>query len=192
MKQFNLQMPDWKNVDWKSPIFTVSVISVVMSLLMWIFPIIQIYGAIGNNGRGLWVFLTETMLYSFLHGWFWHLISNIIFFIFIGKIIEYRYGQRWTWYLWWWTTVFVGAFLFIFSDNPTIGGSGFAMSLLAVYAYDFYKKKQTEDLKWALLLLFINLIIGMDPSISFIGHLAGAIAWFIYIWHKHNHSHLRF
>ena len=67
-------------------------------------------------------------------------------------------------------------FLYLFSESPTIGGSGFAMSLLAVYAYDFYKHKQHDDLKGAILLIVINLVIGFGATVSFMGHFAGAVA----------------
>ncbi len=50
------------------------------------------------------------------------------------------------------------------------------MSLLAVYAYNFYKHKQHEDLKGAILLIIINLVLGAGPNISFMGHFAGALA----------------
>lgn len=50
------------------------------------------------------------------------------------------------------------------------------MSLLAVYAYDFYKHKQHDDLKGAILLIVINLVIGFGATVSFMGHFAGAVA----------------
>lgn len=192
MKQFNLQMPDWKNLDWKSPITTVSILSVIGALLYMIYPEIIIYGGIYNYPVGFFGFLGELILYSFLHGGFWHLLSNVIFFLFIGRMIEYTHGKEWTWWLWIWTTVFVGVFLYQFSENPTIGGSGFAMSLLAVYAYDFYKHKKHEDLKWALLLIAINLVLGFGATISFMWHFAWAIAGGLYAWYRHKNPHMKF
>ncbi len=147
MKQFHIQMPNWQNIDWKSPINLVSLLSVLGTIAYAIYPEIIIYGGIYNYPVGFFGFLGELVLYSFLHGGFWHLLSNVIFFLFIGRMIEYTHGKDWTWGLWIWTTVSVGVFLYLFSENPTIGGSGFAMSLLAVYAYDFYKHKQHEDFK---------------------------------------------
>jgi hypothetical protein len=46
------------------------------------------------------------------------------------------------------------------------------MSLLAVYTYDFYRRKQTEDLKGAILLIVINLLLGFGGTISFMGHFS--------------------
>jgi membrane associated rhomboid family serine protease len=192
MKQFNLQMPDWQNIDWKSPINLISVASVFGAILYAVYPEIIIYGGIYNYPVWFFGFLGELLLYSFLHGWFFHLLSNVIFFLFIGRVIEYTHGKKWTWKLWWWTTVFVGIFLYLFSENPTIGGSGFAMSLLAVYAYDFYKHKQHEDLKWAIFLIVINLVLGFSWTVSFMGHFAGAIAGWAYAWYMHKHAHKHF
>jgi hypothetical protein len=48
MKQFHLQKPDWKNIDWKSPINLVSAISIVGMIAYKIYPEIIIYGGIYN------------------------------------------------------------------------------------------------------------------------------------------------
>ena len=192
MKQFHIQMPDWQNIDWKSPINLISALSVIGALAYMIYPEIIIYGGIYSYPVGFFDFFFVFLLESFLHGDFCHLISNVIFFLFIGRVIEHTHGERWTWYLWWWTTIFVGVFLYLFSENPTIGGSGFAMSLLAVYAYDFYRHKQTEDLKGALLLIFINLILGFGGTVSFMGHFAGALAGGLYAWFRTKHPHFKF
>ncbi len=192
MKQLNIKMPDLKNIRWESSINTVSIISVLGAVIYQIYPSIIIYGGMYNYPVGIFGFLGELILYSFLHGWFWHVLSNIIFFLFIGRIIERIHWERWTWFLWIWTTIFVGVFLYLFSERPTIGWSGFAMSLLAVYAYDFYKNKQTEDLKGALLLIFINLVLGFSGTVSFMGHFAGALAGGLYAWFRNKYPHFHF
>ncbi len=192
MKQFHLEMPDWKNLDWKSPITTVSILSIIGAILYMIYPQIIIYGGIYNYPVGFFGFIGELLLYSFLHGGFWHVLSNIIFFLFIGRMIEYAHGKEWTWWLWIWTTLFVGIFLYQFSENPTIGGSGFAMSLLAVYAYDFYIHRKYEDLKGAILLIVLNLALWFGANISFMGHFSGAIAGLLYAAYRNKHPHLKF
>jgi membrane associated rhomboid family serine protease len=190
MKQITIQMPNLKKFEWKSPVNTISALSVLWAVVFMIHPGIIIYGGIYNYPVGIFGFLGELLLYSFLHGGILHVLSNILFFMTIGRSIEIWYGRVWTWYLWWWTTVFVGIFLFLFSDNPTIGGSGFAMSLLAVYAYNLYKHKHS-DYKWALLLMVINLAFGFGATVSFMGHFAGAVAWGLYAWYKQKYSHLQ-
>ena len=66
------------------------------------------------------------------------------------------------------------------------------MALLAVYAYDFYKNKQYEDLKGAILLLAINIILGLGGTVSLMGHFSGALAGAIYAWYTHKHAHKHF
>ena len=192
MQNFQIRLPDFGNIDWKSPVNLISALSVLWAVAYMIYPEIIIYGGIYNYPVGVIGFLGELLLYSFLHGGFWHLVSNVIFFLYVGRVIEYAHGERWTWYLWIWTTVFVGVFLYLFSDSPTIGGSGFAMSLLAVYAYDLYHGNRREDFKGALLLMAINLIIGLSASVSFMGHFSGAIAGAIYVWYRHKYNRLPF
>ena len=190
MKQINIQMPDFKNFDWKSPINTISALSVLGAIVYMIYPEIIVYGGIYNYPVGFFGFFEELFLYSFLHGWFWHVLSNVVFFIFIGRIIEFSHGRIWTWYLWGFTTVFVGIFLYLFSESPTIWWSGFAMALLAVYAYDLYKNRQS-DYKWALLLIVLNLLIGFGASVSFMWHFAGAIAGGLYVWLRNKYPHVK-
>ncbi len=189
MQNFQIQTPDFRNIDWKSPINLISALSVLGALVYMIYPEIIIYGGIYNYPVGIFGFLGELLLYSFLHGGFLHVLSNMLFFLTIGKFVESYHGKEWTWYLWWWTTIFVGVFLYLFSDSPTIGGSGFAMTLLAVYAYDLYKHRQ-NDYKWALLWIALNLIIGLAATISFMGHFAGALAGVIYAWYRNKHPHI--
>lgn len=195
MKQFhlsNIQIPDWRYIDWKSPINTITALSILGGLLYIIYPDIVIYGAIWSAPVGFFGSIQEFIMYSFLHAGFFHTLSNVIFFLFIGRIIELTHGQRWTWMLWWWTTLFVGIFLFLFSESPTIWGSGFAMALLAVYAHDFYRRKQYEDLKWAILLLIINIVLGLGATVSLMGHFSGALAGYLYSWYMHKHTHKHF
>ena len=182
-------MPDFRNFDWKSPINMISVLSIIGALVYIIYPEIIIYGGIYNYPVGILGFLGELLLYSFLHGWILHVLSNVLFFVTIGRAIEIGHGREWTWYLWWWTTLFVGIFLYLFSDNPTIGGSGFAMSILAVYAYNLYQHKHS-DYKWAILLMIINLVLGFGATVSFMGHFAGALAGYLYVWYRNKHPHI--
>ena len=181
-------MPDFKHINWKSPINTISALSILWALIYIIYPDIIYYGGIRNYHSNIFKFIGEMILYSFLHAGFWHVFSNVLFFFIIGRVIEITHGTRWTWYLWVWTTIFVGIILSIFSESRTIGGSGFAMAILAVYAYDLYKNRQS-DYKWAILLMIINLIIGGSASVSFLWHFAGILAGGIYAWYRSKYSH---
>lgn len=183
-------MPDFNNIDWKSPINLISAVSILGAITYMIYPEIIIYGGMYSYPVGILGFLGELLLYSFLHGGVLHVLSNILFFLTIGRVIEISHGKEWTWYLWGWTTLFVWIFLYLFSDNPTIGWSGFAMSLLAVYAYDLYKHRQ-NDYKGAILLIALNLLIWWGATVSFMGHFAGAVAGLLFVWFMNKRSHIQ-
>lgn len=165
-------------MDWKSPITVLSLLSVIGGLLYMFYPPIIQYGmsdypvTIGNRA---WQFL----LYSFLHWGVLHILSNVIFFLFIGRIVEIVHWRFYTWRLWIWTTILVGTVLMFLSPVPTIGWSGFAMALLSIYTLDFYKRGNPEY-KWWLLLIALNIGIGLYGNISLLGHLSWAIAGLIY------------
>lgn len=162
----------------KSPITVISLLSIIGGIIYMIYPPIIQYG-MSLNAATIENRALQFLLYSFLHGGILHILSNVIFFLFIGKIIEITHGKSYTWLLWIWTTLFVGTVLMFLSAHPTIGWSGFAMALLTIYTLDFYKRGNPEY-KWWLLLIALNIGIGLYGNISLLWHLAGAIAGFLY------------
>ena len=64
--------------------------------------------------------------------------------------------------------------LFLFQKHPSLGFSGIMLGLLTFTIGLYYRNKQFSQqlLFW----LGLNIAIGLLPQISFIGHLAGAIA----------------
>ncbi len=162
----------------KSPISIISLLSILGGISYMIYPAIIEYGMYLSDAPILHRTI-QFAVYSFLHWGVLHIISNVLFFLFIGRIIEITHGTWYTWWLWIWTTLFVGAILMFFSVYPTIGWSGFAMALLSVYTMDFYWRGNPEY-KWGLMLIALNIGIGFYGSISLLGHLAGAIAGFLY------------
>jgi len=162
----------------KSPITVISFLSIMGVISYILFPTVVQYG-MSYYPADITQRVLQFISYSFIHGWFLHTLSNIIFFLFIGRIIEITHGTKYTWWLWIWTTVFVGSVLMFLSANPTIGGSGFAMALLSIYTLDFYRRGNPEY-KWWIMLILINIGIGLYGNISLLGHLAGAIAGFLY------------
>jgi membrane associated rhomboid family serine protease len=162
----------------KSPITFISLLSIVGGITYMAYPSIIKYGMYPSDAPipHQWI---QLVLYSFLHGGALHILSNVIFFLFIGRIIEITHGAKYTWWLWIWTTIFVGGALMLLATGPTIGWSGFAMALLSIYTLDFYKRGNPEY-KWWLLLIGLNIGIGLYGNISLLGHLVGALAGFLY------------
>jgi len=165
-------------MDFKSPITVISIFSIIGGVAYMIYSPITQYGMSLDptiiENRAL-----QFLLYSFLHWGMLHILSNVIFFLFIGKIIEITHGKSYTWLLWIWTTLFVGTVLMFLSTHSTIWWSGFAMALLTIYTLDFYKRGNPEY-KWWLLLIMLNIGIGLYGNVSLLWHLAGAIAGFLY------------
>jgi hypothetical protein len=67
MKHIHFQMPDWRNIDWKSPINTISALSILGGLIYIVYPDIVIYGAIWSAPVGFFGSVQEFIMYSFLH-----------------------------------------------------------------------------------------------------------------------------
>lgn len=166
------------NIDKRSPIFIICALSVLGWLAVMISPDLAQFG-MSSYLVSLDHRILQFLLYSFLHGWLLHILSNVLFFLFIGRIVEIRHWYKYVWFLWAWTTFFVGMALMYFSEYYTIGGSGFAMSLLSVYAFDLYRNKN-GDFKWALLLIAINIFVGFSSDVSLLGHLSWAIAGWLF------------
>ena len=162
----------------KSPINIISIFSIIGWVALVISPWMIQFGMSSSPVTPLHRVL-QFFAYWFLHGGLWHILSNVFFFLVIGKTVEVIHGNRYIWLLWWWTTLFVGVILMHYSDAFTIGASGFAMALLVVYTIDLYRWRRWEY-KTALLLLAINIAIGFDGNISLLGHLFGAIAGAIF------------
>jgi len=164
--------------QWRSPITIISALSILGGIAYMISPVIAQYGMslypVSFEYR-----ILQFSFYSFIHGWFFHTLSNVIFFLFIGRIVEITHGAKYTWWLWICTTLFVWGVLMFLSMAPTIGWSGFAMALLSVYTLDFYRRWNPEY-KWGLMLIALNIGIGLYANISLLGHLTGAIAGFLY------------
>lgn len=166
------------NTWYKSPINILSILSIIGGITYILYPPIIEYAAYISENTWAKKIL-QICMYSFLHGWWLHIVSNVIFFIFIGKIVEVHHGRNYVWWLWIWTTLFVGMSLLLLAHQPTLGWSGFAMALLSVYTLDFYKRGNKEY-RWWITLIAINIVMWLYGNISLIGHLMGAIAWFMY------------
>ena len=103
MKQFHLpdiRMPDWQNIDWKSPVNTVSALSILGGLVYIFYPDIVIYGAIWSAPCWFLEVFKSLSCIAFLHAGFFSHSQQCHIFLFIGRIIELTHGQKWTWMLW--------------------------------------------------------------------------------------------
>lgn len=135
----------------------------------------------------------QFLLYQFLHGGALHLFSNAFFLVFIGIGVQYAMSVKRFFFMFLFTTLFVGVILLFTAWASTIGMSWFAMAVLSYYTMMLWSVKN-EQYKSGLVLIAINIFIGLDPAISLGGHLWWAVAWVIYwyfdkyilkYWHTH-------
>lgn len=120
--------------------------------------------------------------FQFIHGGVLHLIMNSLFLYQAGPEVESRMSKMDFISFFLFSTVFVGVSLFFFSEGVTIGMSGFCMALLSYLWITLYQLR--SPLAWQILfLLVINILVGLDGGVSFVGHLSGAIfglAWWFF------------
>lgn len=80
----------------KSPITLISLLSIVGGITYMIYPPIIEFGMYISDADVVHR-LIQFLLYSLLHGGILHILSNVIFFLFIGRIIEITHGIKYTW-----------------------------------------------------------------------------------------------
>lgn len=119
--------------------------------------------------------------YSFLHGWFFHLLFNSFFLYIFWNQVEWYIGRKWYMIFFVFVTILNGISLLILTQigTNTIGISGFALAILSFYTLLLYQAKNPEY-KGGITALVINIFIGLSAQISFVGHLFGAIFWGVF------------
>jgi len=109
----------------------------------------------------------------FFHFDLWHIGSNMLILLLVGRILEPNLGKALlplTLSIWWLTMI-----LLWFTNNvPVIGFSGIAMGLLTFAMLLCRKIPYWYSLLWPMVV--INILFGLAPGISWWGHLGGAIA----------------
>ncbi|EKE26039.1 MAG: hypothetical protein ACD_4C00459G0003 [uncultured bacterium (gcode 4)] len=120
------------------------------------------------------LFLIQFLLYQFLHGWLFHILSNSLFiYIFWNQLESFIWNKRYiTFFVL--NSIFVWIALLFLSTWTTIWISWFAMAILAYITMEL-KRRKNPEYKSALLFLWINVAIGLTGNISFVWHLFWAI-----------------
>ncbi len=116
----------------------------------------------------------QLILFQFLHGGILHLLGNSLFLYLFGNTVERMLGEGRYILLFVLETLASAAAIIVFSQATTIGISGFTMAILAYLALELRAQRHPEA-NTAFLVLGINILIGLSPGISLIGHAAGAV-----------------
>ena len=126
-------------------------------------------------------FISQFLLYQFIHGWVLHLLSNSIFLYIFWNLIE---KQIWThrYILFFALNTFaVWISLLIFSSWNTVWISGFAMAVMW-YAFMHLRKIKHPDYKWAWTFIILNVLIWIWSNVSLIGHLSWALFGMLFFY----------
>ena len=112
----------------------------------------------------------------FFHFDLWHIGSNLLILLLVGKILEPL--LRWKLILLtisiWILTILI---LWYCNNVPVIGFSGIGMGLLTFAMCVCRRNPYWYSLLWPMVV--INILFGLMPGISWWGHLGGAIAGLI-------------
>ncbi len=150
--------------------------SLIVSILSWTTSGI---GGFGMDAHSIadrdWVaFGLQLLLFQFLHAGVLHWANNSLMLLLFGTQVEKSMGEAEYASFFIFGTCFVAGALLLFSTGITIGISGFVMAVLTYIGMDMYERRDPQY-RAVILFLAINIFMGLDPSISFVGHLAGAI-----------------
>ena len=122
------------------------IVSFIFTIIWYINPLIFQYWMNNyflNNWNYIW-FIFQIVIYSFIHGWFLHFISNTIFlYLFWNSLEDLIWSKKYIVFFIL-TTIFNAVFLIIFSgNNTTVWISGFCMALLSYYTLELKKRKKS-------------------------------------------------
>ncbi len=157
------------------------VISIFFTALTFFFPNIYIFG-MNNYFLSEWnypLWFLQMFTSQFLHGWVLHLLMNSIFIYYFWNILELIIGQRKMILFFIFNSIFLGLFLTFMWAGNTVWISWFALAILTYYTIQLYSVKNPEYTGW-LTAIALNILIGLSPGISFLGHLGGMIFWVIF------------
>ena len=112
----------------------------------------------------------------FFHFDLWHIGSNLLILLLVGRILEprLRFNFLPITLLIWLLTIGI---LWVVNNVPVLGFSGIAMGLLTFAMLDCKNDPYWYQMLWPMVL--INILFGLTPGVSWWGHLGGAIAGFL-------------
>ncbi len=171
---------------------TLILISLIFTILKYIFPWIIIFG-INNYFYNKWdylIYFIQFFTWTFLHEWVLHFFMNSFFVWFFGNQLETYIWRKKYLIFFITTTIFLWLLITNLTNWNTIWISWFAMALLTYYTLILYKIWNPEY-KWGITAIILNIWIWIVPWISLTWHLWWSIYWIIfYLITKNNKKYL--
>lgn len=141
------------------------------------------FGAENNTliNAGQWWRLLSA---SFIHIGYQHLILNLIFIYFLGKIVENNFGHWRFMFIFLISGIAGNLFSFAFDTGLSAGSSTVIFGLFGAYfslyfAYPNNMEIRQQSSSFVILILFNLLFDIFMPSISLVGHLGGLVGGFL-------------
>lgn len=158
-------------------------ISGLFTFASFLYPAFYLYG-MNTHFLVLWEYFHLFLQFftsNFIHWWILHLLANSVFlYIFSNRVEDVLWSKKYllffvlnAFFIWW-------SILF-FSSWNTVWISGFCLATLMFYTL-FLKSKWDPEYKWWITAIFLNVVIGFYPWISFVWHFAGVLFWAIYFY----------
>ena len=157
-------------------------LSCIISIIVWKNRSLFRYGFHPEFfARGEYVeWMKQLFLFQFIHGDILHLVLNSYFLYQAGPILEHILFEPLFLVFFFLSTVISAIALYMFAPKSnTVGISGFCMAILSY----LWLHLTAMDASWASqigTLLVINILLGLAPGISLVGHISGAIAGVIF------------
>ena len=187
---------------WYIPVFTWAIIAINVGIFLfqnslseaWLEAFFQQYAVIPSmimSGENLTSLITS----MFLHGWWMHLIGNMLFLRVFGDNIEARIGNM-KFLMFYLLTGIVASFSHILTDTasmiPSLGASGAISAVLGAYLVLFpWSRVKVLDIRfWQTYFVPAVQFLGywiLIQLVTWFGSLAaasgwGGVAYFAHIW----------
>lgn len=162
------------------------VLSIFFTALTFIIPSIYTFGMnhyfYSSGVYHMW--FVQMFTSQFLHGGLLHLAMNSFFILYFGNALERMIWVNKFLVFFIFNAIFLG-FVITFlgwATSNTVGISGFALAVLTYYTLELRSLKHPEWSGGATAIV-INVLIGLTPWISFLGHFGwmvfGGIYWIL-------------
>jgi len=136
------------------------------------------------------VYILQFFTSNFIHGGILHLVFNSIFIYYFWSHVEYLIGKKAYIAFFLCNAVFIWLGLtFLTPGVNTIWISWFALAIITYYTLHL-KSIGNPEYTWWITAIVINILIGLSPQVSFLGHFLWMVFGGIYYIY-HNKSLIR-
>ncbi len=127
------------------------------------------------------IWLLQFFTSQFFHGDMLHLLFNGVFVFYFGNILESIIWYKKMLVFFILNSVFLWIVLTFLALWVTVWISWFALAILTYYTL-LLKQRNNPEYKGGITAIVINIVIGLSPWISFLGHFGGMLFWTVFFF----------